>query len=121
MEFLHTDLGYRKRGEIVRVTLRGNAANVRLMDWTNFSSYKRGRQHRFYGGGVKRSPVDISIPRSVQRESRRWPGGVPRTMTRPLERSRSSGSGSIGLLRRSGTVSTGGRIRRSSYARFFLV
>lgn len=64
VNYLHTDLGFRKRGEIVRVTLRGNAANVRLMDSSNFSSYKRGRQHRFYGGSVRRSPVNLQIPRS---------------------------------------------------------
>jgi hypothetical protein len=53
MQFVQHDLGYRSRGEIVEISLSGNAANVRLMDSSNFSSYRSGRQHRFYGGLVK--------------------------------------------------------------------
>ena len=64
MKFMHTDLGQRVRGEIVQVALRGNAVNVRLMDPSNFSLYKSGRNHRFYGGGYSRSPVRLQIPRT---------------------------------------------------------
>lgn len=64
MEFIHNDLGQRKKGEIVEVTLQGSAANVRLMDSSNFSSYKNGRQHRYLGGLAKQSPVRIAIPNS---------------------------------------------------------
>ena len=64
MKFIHNDLGSRKSGEIVEVTLSGSAANVRLMDSSNFSSYKNGRRHRYYGGLVKRSPVKLQIPHS---------------------------------------------------------
>jgi hypothetical protein len=39
MQFIHNDLGQRKRGEIVEVTLT-SGANVRLMDSSNFSNYK---------------------------------------------------------------------------------
>lgn len=63
MQFLHNDLGHRSGGEIVEVTL-DTRANVRLMDSSNFSSYKRGRQHRFHGGQATRSPVRLQIPRS---------------------------------------------------------
>lgn len=63
MEFLHTDLGQRKKGEVVEVTLSA-AANVRLMDSSNFSNYKSGRQHRYYGGLVRHSPFLIAIPSS---------------------------------------------------------
>jgi hypothetical protein len=62
MRFIQHDLGYRTGGEIVEVTLSGNAANVRLMDSSNFSNYKNGRQHRYYGGLAKRSPVRLQIP-----------------------------------------------------------
>lgn len=62
MEFLYRDLGYRSSGEIVEVTLRNNSANVRLMDSSNFQSYRSGRQHQFYGGHVTRSPYRIPIP-----------------------------------------------------------
>lgn len=62
MQFVHHDLGHRQRGDIVEVSLSGNAANVRLMDSSNFSSYKSGRQHRYYGGLVKKSRVRLAIP-----------------------------------------------------------
>jgi hypothetical protein len=62
MQFIQHDLGQRQRGEIVEITLSGNSANVRLMDRSNFSSFKNGRQHRYYGGLAKRSPVGLRIP-----------------------------------------------------------
>lgn len=63
MKFIHSDLGQRRSGEIVEIILT-SGANVRLMDSSNFSSYKNGRQHRFVGGLAKRSPVRLSIPTS---------------------------------------------------------
>ena len=63
MQFIHNKLGYRKSGEIVEITLT-SGANVRLMDQSNFTNYKAGRQHRYYGGLAKRSPVRLQIPRS---------------------------------------------------------
>ena len=64
MEFVKHDLGHRTGGEIVEVILQGNAANVRLMDSSNFQSYRSGRRHRYIGGHAKRSPVRLQIPRS---------------------------------------------------------
>ena len=61
LQFIHSDIGQRRSGEIVEVTLT-SGANVRLMDSSNFSSYRNGRQHRFVGGLAKRSPVRLSIP-----------------------------------------------------------
>jgi len=63
-EFIQHNLGYRKSGEIVQVNLSGSAANVRLMDSSNLSSYKSGRQHRYWGGLIKRSPARLTIPHS---------------------------------------------------------
>lgn len=63
MQFIHNDLGYRQGGEIVEVTLT-SSANVRLLDTSNFSSYKSGGQHRFVGGLAKRSPLRLQIPRA---------------------------------------------------------
>jgi hypothetical protein len=62
MNFTHYDLGYIEGGSIVEVTLQGSAANVRLMDSSNFNSYKSGRQHRCHGGLAKSSPVRIPVP-----------------------------------------------------------
>lgn len=64
MQFIQTDLGNRRGGEIVQVTLQGKAANVLLLDSSNFQAFKAGRRHRYYGGLAKRSPVNLAIPRS---------------------------------------------------------
>jgi len=63
LQFIHTDLGHRQRGEIVEITLT-SGANVRLMTSSNFSSYKNGRRHQYIGGLAKRSPVRLQIPSS---------------------------------------------------------
>ncbi len=63
MQFIHTDLGQRKKGEIVEITLT-SGANVRLMDSSNFTSYKNGRSHRYTGGLARKSPVKLPIPSS---------------------------------------------------------
>lgn len=64
MKFHYYDLGHLDGGETVVVTLSGNAANVRLMDSSNFQSYKNGRRHTYYGGLAKHSPVRLGVPRS---------------------------------------------------------
>jgi hypothetical protein len=64
MNFTVYDLKQQKRGARVRVTLQGSAANVRLMDSSNYSAYKNGRNHRYYGGLAKSSPVDLVVPRN---------------------------------------------------------
>jgi len=64
LNFQKYDLGNKSGGEIVEITLIGNAANVRLMDSSNFSSYQAGKRHRYYGGYMKRSPAKIQIPYS---------------------------------------------------------
>ena len=64
MKYIHHDLGNLAGGQLVIVTLRGSAANVRLLDSSNLSSYKAGRRHRYYGGLAKRSPVRLQVPHS---------------------------------------------------------
>jgi hypothetical protein len=63
MQFIHTDLGRRNRGEIVEVASSG-AANVRLMTSSNFSNYRYGRKHTYVGGLARRSPLRLQIPSS---------------------------------------------------------
>ncbi|MFW6116390.1 MAG: DUF1883 domain-containing protein [bacterium] len=65
MEFNHYDLGHQERGTVVEVTLEGNAANVRLLDSSNFRKYKAGRRHKHYGGLMRRSPARLVVPRSA--------------------------------------------------------
>lgn len=62
MQFQKYDLGQLQKGQILVVTLKGSAANVRLMDSSNFQNYKSGRRHKYYGGYVTRSPYRISVP-----------------------------------------------------------
>ena len=64
MQYQSYDIGNLSGGEIVEVTLKGNSANVKLMDSSNFSSYKSGRRHTYYGGHVTSSPFRIPVPRS---------------------------------------------------------
>lgn len=63
MNFIQYDLGSRKSGEIIEVTLTA-AANVRLMQSSDFNNYKNGRRHSYRGGLVTRSPYRIAIPSS---------------------------------------------------------
>lgn len=64
MKYQFYDLGQLQGGEIIEVTLSGNSANVKLMDGSNFSSYKANRNHKYYGGHVTKSPYKISVPNS---------------------------------------------------------
>ena len=62
MNFLHYDVSA-STGDIVEVTL-DKQANVRLLDNTNFSKYKRGEKHSYYGGLATVSPFTVQVPRS---------------------------------------------------------
>jgi hypothetical protein len=62
LQYQSYDLGRQQQGAVAVVELRGNAANVRLMDAHNFNNFKNGRQHRYVGGLAKRSPVRLAIP-----------------------------------------------------------
>ncbi|MCB1327327.1 MAG: DUF1883 domain-containing protein [Spirochaetales bacterium] len=64
MRFVQHDLGQRSKGEVVEVQLKGNAANVRLLDNANLSYYRRGQRHRYLGGLARQSPVRLAIPSS---------------------------------------------------------
>lgn len=64
MKFIYSDLGHRKRGDVVEVVLQGSEANVVLLDPSNYSAFKSGRRWKGVGGLAKRSPVHLTIPRS---------------------------------------------------------
>lgn len=66
MKYQVYNLGQLKRGDRVQVTLSGSAANVRLMDTSNYNSYKNGRRHTYYGGLMTKSPAVIGVPRTGQ-------------------------------------------------------
>lgn len=64
MQFVHHDLGNLQRGQIVEITLSGSAANVQLLDSSNFNNYRNGRRYSYIGGLAKKSPVRLQVPRS---------------------------------------------------------
>ncbi len=66
MKFTHYKFDRLQSGDVIEVTLQGSAANVRLMNNTNFQSYRSGRKHQYYGGLVKRSPYRLTVPSSGQ-------------------------------------------------------
>jgi Domain of unknown function (DUF1883)/TIR domain len=61
-QFIQHDLGHQRRGATAVITLKGNAANVRLMDSSNLNAYKNGRRHTYRGGLVRQSPYRVTIP-----------------------------------------------------------
>ena len=63
MNFIHNDRGHLSGNEVVEVSLN-SAANVRLMDSSNFAAYRRGDRHQFFGGHVTRSPYRVAVPRA---------------------------------------------------------
>lgn len=98
MQYIQHDLGNRKSGETVEVTL-DNAANVRLLDNANFQAYRNGRRHRYQGGLARKSPIHLQIPRSgrwfvvvdmvglrgqVKSSARILPGPLPQMSETPL-------------------------------------
>ena len=62
MNYLKYDLGILDFGKTVEVTLHGSAANVRLLDYSNFYNYVHGRGYNCTGGLATKSPVIMNIP-----------------------------------------------------------
>jgi hypothetical protein len=62
MKYLDFDLGHQPRGAVAQVTLRGNAANVLLLDAVNFQNYRSARDYKYIGGHAKRSPINLQVP-----------------------------------------------------------
>lgn len=60
MNYLHSEFTLGP-DDAVEVTL-DKQANVRLMDDSNFSRYKRGEKHTYYGGLAETTPVRLSPP-----------------------------------------------------------
>ena len=63
MQFVQYDLKQLEKGNIVEVCL-SSQANVKLMTSSEFSNYKNGRRHHYYGGLAKVSPIKILVPHS---------------------------------------------------------
>ena len=57
MNYLHHEFDAGPE-EVIEVTL-DHAANVQLMDASNFRNYQSGREYRYYGGHVRNTPFRI--------------------------------------------------------------
>lgn len=92
MKYSTYDLKHCQRGRVVEIILSGSAANVLLLDSSNYSKFRAGRQHHYHGGLAKRSPVHLTIPRdghwyvvvhmaglrgTVRHSMRMLPGALP--------------------------------------------
>jgi hypothetical protein len=64
MEHLHQELDLTPE-DIVEVTL-DHAANVQLLDPSNYLAYKEGQPYRYYGGHVTQSPYPLRAPHAGQ-------------------------------------------------------
>ena len=64
MQYQHYDLGHMSTGEVVGVSLAGNAANVLLLDSVNLRHFKRGGRYRYLGGQQTSSVGHLQIPNS---------------------------------------------------------
>lgn len=62
MDFLHYEVDL-DVGDVIEVTL-DRQANVRVLDGTNFTSFRSGRRHSYLGGMAKRSPIRLVPPRA---------------------------------------------------------
>jgi Domain of unknown function (DUF1883) len=63
MEHLHKEFDLAE-GDVVEVTLAGNAANVQLLDPANYENYRQGKPYTYYGGYARTSPFRIQAPAS---------------------------------------------------------
>lgn len=99
MEFTKYDFGQLEKGRVVEITLQGSAANVQLMDSSNFNNYKNVRQYHYVGGLAKQSPIRLATTHSghwylaidmrglvgsVKSSARVLPQALPTIKQRPL-------------------------------------
>lgn len=61
MDFLHSQVET-STGDVIVVSLEGDAANVMVMSSSDFNSYRRGGRHHYFGGYFTRSPATIRPP-----------------------------------------------------------
>lgn len=60
MDFIHSQ-EYLHKGDVVIVNC-DHQCNVRLMDDSNFSRFRHGQAHHYYGGFYRQLPARISVP-----------------------------------------------------------
>jgi len=78
VEYLHQELDL-SRVDVVEVTL-DHAANVLLLDPSNYLAYQQKRPYRYYGGHVTRSPFRLRAPHAGKWHLVVDLGGVPGTV-----------------------------------------
>jgi hypothetical protein len=61
MSFVRFEFDDAGPDDVIEVSLSGQA-NVRLLDPSNFQSYRSGRTHRYFGGLARVSPFRLRPP-----------------------------------------------------------
>lgn len=62
MEYTAWDLGFRSEGTCFEISLRGNAANITLVDSENMEAFDAGGEFEYYGGFFDYSPIILEVP-----------------------------------------------------------
>jgi len=62
MEYTTWDLGFCSEGTCFEISLRGNAANITLMDSENMDAFDADEEFECYGGFFDYSPIILEVP-----------------------------------------------------------
>jgi hypothetical protein len=62
VQYIYRDLGQRQRGDIVEFNLSGSRANIGLLDSSNYTAFRNGRDFRGVIRLATGSPVRLAIP-----------------------------------------------------------
>lgn len=80
MRLLQKPFKNAKKGQTIEVTF-DKPTNVKFMTATNFTKYKKGNTHTYYGGFQEESPVEFVIPKNGT-----WHAVIEKgTFSKPLE------------------------------------
>ena len=61
MPYQLSELGHVDQGKVVEISLN-YAASIKVMDTTNYYSFKKGGKYKYIGEYVDKSPYQITIP-----------------------------------------------------------
>lgn len=64
MQYQYYDLKNVERGRIIEISLK-YAANVRVMDSSNYQKFKAGKRYQYIGGYVRNSPYKVTVPKTA--------------------------------------------------------
>ena len=63
MNYLKFDLGHQQQGKLVKILIKGNAANVRLLDHKNMFNYEHDHEFTSVSTFAQTALTELRIPR----------------------------------------------------------